>query len=360
MAKGLVIPTKPIASDIVLGEFNYIGNYGTPRQINLGATMGGLKIELARSIKEMKYDGSYGPTKGLRRHEKFDAKVTIESLCLKYNNTLEIEHCESDTTMENNDWAATGGTYAAETTIKNTQDQSAKATVANINEGIHAVFASAKDLTQFDNGETSTTSDYIGFAIYITTAELANLGSADIRIGLHMDAEGTETNYYSYDVAASALTADEWTTFRVLKSSFTENGTGDWSAVTGISFKLDAAPSGSTIFYVDSVDLIQNHTKSTIVPVQGGGMTYTDEGDYRKFVPNLEIIDDDYYENIVVYGYRFNGMPMLYYFENCLNDGNISLALAEKTEVVNSTQFTAHYNAATDIPFKIREYKVVI
>ena len=215
-------------------------------------------------------------------------------------------------------------------------------------------------MTAFGNGEVSTTSDYVGFAIYITTAELSDLGTANIVVGLHMDSEGTETNYYSYDVAPSALTADEWTTFKVLKSAFTENGTGDWSAVTGISFKIDAAPSAETTFYIDSVDLIQNHTNSTIVPVQGAGMTYTDEGDYKKFVPNLEILDSEYYENIVVYGYRLNGYPMLYYLENCLNDGKISLAMKEKDEVVNSTQFTSHFNDPTDIPFKIREYKIAV
>jgi hypothetical protein len=361
MAKGLVTPTVPIDDDIALGEAKIYGNYGLPTEIELGSTRGGLKVDIERAIKEIKSDGQYGPHKGLRRYEKFMAKLTIQALCLKYFNRKILSDAESDTLFESKGWTvASGGVYAAETSIVLEGSQSAKGTLTSSGDGIHEVYATSKNLTAFDNGEASTTSDYIGFAIYVTTQDLADLGSADLRISFHMDAEDTETNYYYYDVAASALTADEWTSFKVLKSAFTEAGSGDWSAVTGVSISLNAAPSAEVIFYIDSIELIQAQTKSTIVPVNGGGMSYTDEGDYRKFVPNLTLNDNEYYSNVTVVGMKHSGKPFKIELQECLNDGNISLAFQEKDEVVNSTQFTAHFDSnATVIPLIIRDWDIV-
>lgn len=360
MAKGLVTPVAPSADDLSLGECKIYGNYGLPTEIELGATRGGVKVDIERSIKEIKSDGQYGPVKGLRRYEKFMAKLTVQALCLKYFNRKILSDCESDTLFESKGWtAASGGVYAAETSIVLEGNQSAKGTLTSSGDGIHEVYATSKDLTAFPNSETSTTADYIGFGIYVTTQDLADLGSADLRIAFHMDAEDTETNYYYYDIAASALTANKWTSFKVAKSSFTEAGTGNWAAVTGVSITLDAAPSAEVVFYVDSIELIQAQTKSTVVGVNGGGMSYTDEGDYRKFIPNLTLDDNEYYENITVVGMKHSGKPFKIEMKNCLNDGNISLALQEKDEVVNSTTFTAHYNDPVTVPVKIRDWDIV-
>jgi len=155
------------------------------------------------------------------------------------------------------------------------------------------------------------------------------------------------------------LTADQWNVFKIAKSSFTESGTASWSAVTGVSFKFaGAAPSSSCSFYVDSIDLIENQSGSSIIGVNGGGFTYTDETTYFKFVPTLEILDADYLENVTLVGQRHDGKKVKMVLKECLNDGKISLGLQEKDEAVNGVEFTGHYTASspTTIPFDIYEY----
>lgn len=363
MAVGVVTPQVPLANDIILGEFKVYANYGTPSQLLLGATRDGCKLAIDRAVKELAFDGSYGFTLDsngvpLVRHEKINAMITLNSLYLKYFNKKKISDCESTGAWESQDWALTGGTYAAETTIVNTGLQSAKCTASTTGHGIHEVFASPKNLNVFDNAEVSDASDYIAFSIYISTQDKTDLGTADIRLSIHKDAEDTETNLYYYDIANSALVANQWNNFKVLKSAFTETGTASWTAVTGISFKLDGAPNAETIFYVDSIDLLQNQTNSSIVPLNGHGFDYTDETTYRKITPNLEIADADYYDNITLIGQRHDGKMLKIVMSNCLNDGKIELALEEKDEVVNETQFTAHYlqGSPTVVPIALYEY----
>lgn len=361
MSKGLATPTVPQQNDVVLGEFKIYGNYEKPSEIELGATRGGCKVDLERSIKEIKFDGAYGAVKGLRRYEKFMVKITANMLCLKYANIKIISDCESNGLWESKAWTvASGGTYAAETTIVAEGDQSAKGTLTNSGDGIHEVFAATKDLTAFDNSVVSDTADYIGFSIYISTQDLTDLGSADLRITFHQDAEDTETNGWYYDVATSALTADTWTAFKVLKSAFTEMGTGNWATITGVSMKLDAAPAAEVVCYIDHITLIEAQTLSTMLPVNGGGCSYTDEGDYRKFLPNLEITDSEFYENVAVVSQKHDGKQFIIIANNVLNDGKISLALQEKDEIVNETVWTSHYKSAapTTIPLSIRDYDV--
>jgi hypothetical protein len=358
-----VTPTVPVANDVIMGKFKAYVNYGLPTQTLLGATREGCKVDILRQIKLIEFDGAYGPTLDsdgvpLVRYEKLIGKVTLKSLYLKYFNRKIISDCESDGTWEGGDWSATGGTYAAETTIVNSGDQSAKGTVDTSQYGIKEVFASSKDLTAFDNSETSDTSDYIGFAIYITTQDKTDMGSADLRVSFHMDADETETNYYYYDVAASALTADQWTTFKVLKSAFTEAGTGNWAAVTGVSVKLDAAPSAEVVFYIDSIDLIQAQTDSSILPVNGSTFTYTDETTYKQYSPDLEIGANDYLENVTIIGQRMDCKKMKIVLKNAFNDGNIDLAFEDKDECVTETEFTGHYKYAASLacPIEIYEY----
>jgi hypothetical protein len=357
--------TIPVINDIIQGEFKAYLNYGLPTQVLIGATNGGCKLDIERDIKQIPIDGVYGhmlDANGvpLVRYTRLIGKLTLQQLYLKYFHRKRISDCEDDTynTWESGDWSATGGTYAAETTIVLEGSQSAKCTADTTQYGIKEVFASSKDLTEFDNGEASTTSDYIGFGIYITTQDLTDLGSADIRVSLHCDADETETNLYYYDVAASALTANQWVSFKVAKSSFTESGSGDWSAITGISFKLDAAPDAEVVFYVDAIDLIQSQTNSSIVGLNGGNFDYTDETTYRLIKPDIEITKYDYLENVTLVGQKMDGKMVKIVLKNCLNDGGIDTALEEKNEAINNTVFTSHYKqgAETTCPIELFEY----
>lgn len=360
MPKGVVTPTVPTANDIVLGECKLYGNYGLTTQTELGATQGGVKADFERVIKEIKFDGAYGPVKGLRRYETFNITLSVEALTLKSFNEKIISTMESDDTWASKDWDETGGTYEAETTIKAIGNQSAKATLDTTVHGIHAVFAADKNLNVFDNSEVSGASDYIGIHVYITTAELADLGTSDIRLIFHNDAYSTLTNYLYYDIEAGDLTPDVWNALKILKSDFTAVAAGAWTGVKGVSVVLNGAPSAETVFYIDQISLIQANNKSAIVPVNGGGYTVTDETTYYKYIPDMEIADTDYYENITVEGQKHDGKKFLVQLQNCINDGNISLALKEKIEVVSSTIFSAHYNSSTpvSVPLRICDYDV--
>jgi len=366
MGINAVDTTMPVANDVILGEFKIYGNYGLPSQTLLGATRDNLKVDIERTIREIACNGAYGymlDSDGvpLVRYEKLTGKITVKSLYLKYFNKKIIADMESTDTWESKDWAATGGTYAAETTIVNSGSQSAKCSIASTQtaHGIHAVFASTKDLTAFDNSEVSDTADYIGIAVYITSAMKTILGTDSIQVRFHNDAEGTETNYQYYDIEASALTADVWTTLKIAKSAFTAVSAGAWTGVTGISFQVPDATDDALEFYVDSVDLIQNQSDSAILPINGSGIGYTQESGYKQYTPNLEILDSDYLDNVAVIGQKADGKKIKIIAKNVLHDNNISLALEEKGEVTDEVQFTGHYKYGQGLVCPISIYEEV-
>lgn len=366
MSINAVETTIPVANDIILGEFKAYANYGLPTQILLGATRDGCKVDIERTIKELNFDGGYGPTLDsdgvpLVRYEKLIGRITLNSLYLKYFNRKIISDCESDGTWENNNWGGDGGTYSAETTIVNSGDQSAKCAIASAQtgHGIHEVFASSKDLTEFDNEEISDDNDYIGFSIYITTAMKAILGSDSIRLIIHNDIEGTETNYLYYDLLSADFNADQWTSFKISKNDFDQQGSGAWVGVTGISIEVPTATDDALEFYIDSIELIQNQSDSSIVPINGSGFDYTDEGTYKQYLPDLEISDTDYLENVTIIGQRPDGNKIKIVAKNVLNDGNISLAFEDKDETVNETQFTGHYKYGSGLVCPIEFYEYV-
>jgi hypothetical protein len=74
------------AKDLLLGEGVLYVNYEEDGQAVIGATRGGSKLEIDWSKKEVDYDGSMGPTKGMRRTERFVAKFVINFLKLTYTN----------------------------------------------------------------------------------------------------------------------------------------------------------------------------------------------------------------------------------------------------------------------------------
>jgi len=365
VANGVFTPIVPSAGELILGEFKTYLNYGTPTQLLIGSTQGGCKVSIDKSNKPVKSDGNYSDfyldTNGvpLIRVDQMNASITLQQLYMKYIHDKDIANCETtDTGWASSSWSGTGGTYAVGSAIKNTGFQSAKLIAASNGYGIHNVFSASKNLTVFDNGETSVTSDYIGFAVYITAANKTNLGTAKFRVCVHKDAYLTDTNHYYYDVAAADLTADVWTTFKIAKSGFTAVGSPSWSAVTGISAKLSAAPTSEVTAYFDSFSLIHNQTNSLCLPAGGGNFEYVDHTTYRTWDMGLEINDEDYYENITLVGQRFNGKMFKIILKNCFNDGNVSLAFQEKKEIVDNTVFTAHYDRTlgTTFPLIMREY----
>lgn len=90
MSTGVFTPAVPdSANDIMLGEGAVYKNYGVAGEAALGATSGGSKLDIDRKIKEIKYDGAYGKTKGLRRYEELIPKLSVKFLKLTYTNMVE-------------------------------------------------------------------------------------------------------------------------------------------------------------------------------------------------------------------------------------------------------------------------------
>jgi hypothetical protein len=80
--KGVFNPAIPEkANDILLGEGIVKAN-----GIITGATQGGSKLEIDRTIKPTKYDGSYGDTKGLKKYERYVVRLTINFLKVNHEN----------------------------------------------------------------------------------------------------------------------------------------------------------------------------------------------------------------------------------------------------------------------------------
>lgn len=364
MATGVFTPTVPNVEDIILGDASLYANWGMADQFNLGALSGGIKLQIARKFEAVKFDGAYGhqlDSNGvpLKRITEFISKFTAEMLTLKYENKKIISNCESTDTWQSGDWAEGGGTYAAETTIVLEGNQSAKLTADTTVYGIHNPFASSKNLAVFDNSEVSPTSDYICFAVYIDTTNANKLGTG-IKVLFHKDAELAKTNYWSYAIAKATFTVNGWNLFKIAKSSFTENGTcTDWTAITGVSFELNGAPSGSLYFYVDDITMVQAQTKGTIVPLNGAAnFSMTDAGDYKSIVGDLEIVDTDYYNNVALVGTKMDGKQFIVILYNVAHNEALDLALKEKENIINSVELIAHFDRSTptETPIEIRDY----
>jgi hypothetical protein len=356
----------PNSGEVLLGEYKLYGNYGLANQFELGFINESFKLTINREVRPLKVNGAYCNTLDangvpLVRIDRVIPTLTVNALALRYLNNNIISGAESSDAWESQDWDLTGGAYASESTIVQTGSSSAKMTASTTLHGIHQVFSTVKNLTAFENGETATTSDYITFSIYIDTQNKTDLGTSDLRLSFHMDDEGTETNLYYYDVTNASLTANQWNNFKVLKSAFTQGGTGNWATVKGVSLKLDGAPSAEVVCYIDSINHMQADVSRSfpISTGQGGKYRYTDEGAYKKAVPYLPIPDSNYLDNIGIVGQFHDGKRLDIILENVYDDGNVNLAIAEKTEVIYAVQFTAHYNRATPtkIPVEFRHYK---
>jgi hypothetical protein len=365
MSTGVFTPTVPDVGDIILGDAKLVANKNMPDEFELGALSGGVKLNIARKFEDIKFDGAYGhqlDSDGvpLRRIMEFVTKLTAEMLTIRYQNKKIISNCESDDTWQSGDWAEGGGTYAAETTIVLEGNQSAKCTADTTVYGIHNPFASSNNLAVFDNSEVSSTSDYICFAIYIDTTNAGKLNTDGIKILFHKDAELTKTNYWYYDISKATFAVNGWNVFKIAKSSFTAAGSAaDWTAITGVSFELNGAPSGSLSFYVDDITLVQAQTKGTIVPLNGAAnFSMTDEGDYKSIVGDLEITDTDYYNNVALVGTKMDGKEFIAILYNVAHNEEIDLALKEKDNIVNSVELVAHFDRSTPAttPFEIRNY----
>lgn len=86
MATGVFSPAPIEKSKYIwLNEGIIYGNYGSDNY-QIGVTRGGSVFLLTKMIKEIIYDGAYGPVKGLRRCTKCEGTLNINFLKLNYEN----------------------------------------------------------------------------------------------------------------------------------------------------------------------------------------------------------------------------------------------------------------------------------
>ena len=355
MAIGVETITAPTQGDIILAAGKVYANYGCPDELEIGATRGG-SFSVKRTIKPIDFDGAMGKVKGFVRKTEIIPSLKFNFLSLNYFNKKEISYINSldADVWASKGWDNTGGTYAADTTYFLHEDMSAKLTAGTTKHGIHTTFTTAKNLTVFDNSEVSTTSDYICFGLYITTANIAALNPAKLRVIFPFNDFGTFTAYYYKEIAHTSL-VDGWNVFKVAKSVFTATGSPSWASVKGVALAIEGTPTSSVTCYIDDIFLMQNISKSTLVPLNGGAFTLTQETTYRKVIERANIENNDYLDNIAWIGNTHNGKAVKIIVKNALSDENLSNEIAKQSEVVSEVTYTGHYlrGAMTTIPYEI-------
>lgn len=198
------------------------------------------------------------------------------SLDLQYSyrhNTKLIARCESSEAWEAEDWEVTGGSSSTfNTTYKKVGESAVNISAMAVGQGAHLV--KALNLTTFTDGSTSADTDYICFIMYISAANYTNLHADGIRVRLHNDAEGTETNYKEYVISKASITSDAYTYFKIIKSDFTDVGTASWSGVTGISITLQGTTLATAHWTMDNFQLVRKDSLSaTPNPLAGLNVT---------------------------------------------------------------------------------------
>jgi hypothetical protein len=84
-------PQVPDSGNIILGEGKIYKNYGLGgTEAIIGATRGGASFSVARDIKEIDFDGSYGAVKTLRRKTKIQPSLKVSMLELNYDNLVDM------------------------------------------------------------------------------------------------------------------------------------------------------------------------------------------------------------------------------------------------------------------------------
>jgi hypothetical protein len=163
-----------------------------------------------------------------------------------------------DGTWEDNEWSDTyAGTYTPNQATKKVGTFSAKASVSVSYGGIK--LESVVNLSTFEDGSASTTSDKIQWAIYIETAEIAKMAAgSDITIRFICDSSPTQNNLFAYEGMSKAVLANGWNFFEVAKSAFTSVGSPDWANVKGISlFYHSATPPTSEMWWaIDAIQMV--------------------------------------------------------------------------------------------------------
>jgi hypothetical protein len=169
-------------------------------------------------------------------------------------NTKDIWCNSKDGEWEDGDYTASfGGTTEINQTNKKIGNFGQKIITSVSLGGGHV--DSVIDLSLLSNGEASTTSDYIQFGVYSTTAEIAKL-NVGLIIRFLCDTAPTGTNHFEYTITKASL-SDGWNFFKLAKSAFSILGSPDWANVKGVDFITNGLPSSEVTWTIDAIQLIK-------------------------------------------------------------------------------------------------------
>ena len=91
MSQGYVTPVAPSAlSDVKLGEGNFYANYGLGNQVCLGPTRGGGGWKESTKIRDIDWDGKYGPVKGYARKTDIGYEMEVNALQINSANYIKF------------------------------------------------------------------------------------------------------------------------------------------------------------------------------------------------------------------------------------------------------------------------------
>ena len=159
-------------------------------------------------------------------------------------------------TMESTEtWVQEDGTLAADTTNGNflAGEQSQKLTATASNTATTRR-ETTLDLTLFDDGSASTTSDIITFWYKVDSA--ANFAS--LRVRFVSDSGATYTNYFETTISATPVVG--WNQARIAKSAFTSTGSPSWASVLKRQYRATASASGTVNVQIDDTRMVQAST----------------------------------------------------------------------------------------------------
>jgi len=199
-------------------------------------------------------------------------------------NVKQIANCEADEGWVNNAWWGATGTYSADMVNFKTGLASAKLTGIANTTGISLV--KTLDLTKFDDGSDSLTTDYISFVIYIDQANLDLMPVNGIGLSFPCDVKPTYTNYLVKGVLKSALVAG-YNFIKLNKSLFAAVGAGSFATIKGVYVYINGTPTASASFSVDNIQLVR---KDPLVDVPNPFQTK--EGVYNRA---FEVIDGEWF-----------------------------------------------------------------
>jgi hypothetical protein len=179
--------------------------------------------------------------------------LTQNDLLYMYNhNTKLIATCEADEAWTNG-LLGTGaiGIHGDDITNYKVGSQGISITNTSTSNGGAKLDLADKDLTKFEDGSASTTSDYIEFSVYVP--DVTYLKYCVILFS-ESSSVRTPSYYYEFHKPGSPLLSDGWNHLKIQKSAFLTAGSSpDWSSIAAMDVAVYSTDGTSTSITIDAI-----------------------------------------------------------------------------------------------------------